>query len=31
VFRSLVADRGWSAQEAEDWVARSLARLLLNE
>ncbi|HEY4454123.1 MAG TPA: helix-turn-helix domain-containing protein [Pseudonocardiaceae bacterium] len=30
VFRSLVADRGWSGQEAEDWVAQSLARLLLS-
>ena len=30
VFRSLIADRGWSGQEAEDWVARSLATLLLS-
>jgi hypothetical protein len=30
VFRSLVADRGWSGQDTEDWLARSLASLLLN-
>jgi AcrR family transcriptional regulator len=30
VFRSLIEDRGWSGQEAEDWVARSLASLLLS-
>ncbi|HEX4223105.1 MAG TPA: helix-turn-helix domain-containing protein [Pseudonocardiaceae bacterium] len=30
VFRSLIRDRDWSGQEAEDWVARSLATLLLS-
>ena len=29
VFRSLISDRGWSGQDAEDWVARSLSTLLL--
>lgn len=29
VFRSLIEDRGWSGQEAEDWVAQTLAKLLL--
>jgi AcrR family transcriptional regulator len=30
VFRSLIRDRDWSGQEAQDWVARSLATLLLS-
>ncbi|MCU1688041.1 MAG: hypothetical protein JWQ81_8780 [Amycolatopsis sp.] len=29
VFRSLVQDRGWSGQDAEDWIAATLARVLL--
>jgi AcrR family transcriptional regulator len=29
VFRSLIEDRGWSAADAESWVAETLARVLL--
>lgn len=30
VFRSLIQDRGWSGQDAESWIAATLARLLLD-
>ncbi|WP_167837823.1 TetR/AcrR family transcriptional regulator [Nocardia altamirensis] len=29
VYRSLIEDRGWSGADAENWVAESLAQLLL--